>query len=307
LAHAYLFIGPAGIGKQLFARILAQCLSCERFADRDLDACGECPACRQMQAGTHPDLLFVELPPGKKILPISLLVGDDSNRGRSGLCYEIAMAPMSGTRRIAIINDAQTMSIEAANSLLKTLEEPPPGSIIILLTPEVEAILPTIRSRCQPVRFSPLSDELLQELLQQHGQDARPVGEILPMAQGSLEAARLLLEPGLLELWRTVERNLQQNPIDSVRAVRSVTAALDELGGDTAAQRENMRVVVTFCIESLRRQLTEARQPERLDKLGEMLERCFDAEQHLQKTMPVPLCLESLFMELGRRARLPVT
>jgi DNA polymerase-3 subunit delta' len=303
LAHAYLFVGPEGIGKQLFARTLAQCLFCERIADADLDACGECPACRQMQAGTHPDFLSIGVPAGKKILPISLLVGDDSNRGRTGLCYEIAMSPMSGTRRIAVINDAQAMNEEAANSLLKTLEEPPPGSVLILLTPETEAILPTIRSRCQPVRFTPLNDDLLRELLQQQYEIADPVDDILPMAQGSLEAARQLLEPGLQTLWKAVASCLQQEPLDPVQGIQAISAALEELGGETSVQRENMRTAVTFCIESLRRQLTEARQPEQLDKIGEMLDRCFEADLHLQKTMPIPLCLESLVMELGRRSR----
>lgn len=309
LAHGYLLIGPAGIGKHLFARTLAQCLFCERIPDVELDACGDCSSCRQMQAGHHPDLLLIGLPEGKKILPISLLVGDDATRGRSGLCYEIAMAPMSAERRIAIIDRAETMNEEAANSLLKTLEDPPVGSILFLLAPDTEPILPTIRSRCQPVRFSQLSNAQVLSLLQaesaagQSSDSVQGLEEIVDMAEGSLDVARQLLEPGLRQLWQTVETHLNRPVMESLQAIQQVTANLEELGGDTAAQRENMLWVVRFSIESLRRRLAAAPDVAELDRLGTMLDRCFDAEQHLRQTMPVPLCLEALFTELGKRSR----
>ncbi|HUG91942.1 MAG TPA: hypothetical protein VML55_13975, partial [Planctomycetaceae bacterium] len=87
-SHAYLFAGPEGAGKRLFARTLAQCLFCQ--ADQRaqaLEACGTCSACRQMQAGTHPDYLAVGCPDGKSALPIELFVGPPERRGREGLCH----------------------------------------------------------------------------------------------------------------------------------------------------------------------------------------------------------------------------
>ncbi|WP_437185664.1 DNA polymerase III subunit delta' [Planctomicrobium sp. SH668] len=303
LAHGYLFAGPRGIGKQLFARLLAQCLFCERVPDAELDACGDCPSCRQMQADNHPDFLSIGLPEGKKSLPISLLVGDDKMRGRSGLCYEIAMAPMTASRRIAVINDAESMQEEAANSLLKTLEEPPQGAIMILLTPDTEIILPTIRSRCQPVRFSQLSDSQMLSLLEVQSPGVEGLDEIVSLAEGSLETARQLLEPGVKDLWKAVDSNLKGKSIDSMRAVKQVTAALEALPGDSASQREYMQWVVKFSIESFRKQLAKTENGDELDRLGSLLERCFDAESHLRQTMPIPLCLEALFTELGRRSR----
>src|SRR5688572_4728736 len=77
LGHAYLFIGPEGVGKRLVARGIAQSLFCERISENELDACGECPACRQVLAGTHPDLLTVACPEGKREIPIKLMVGED--------------------------------------------------------------------------------------------------------------------------------------------------------------------------------------------------------------------------------------
>lgn len=303
LAHGYLLVGPAGIGKHLFARLLAQALFCERIPDSELDACGQCSSCRQMQAGHHPDLISIGLPEGKKILPISLLVGDDSQRGRSGLCYEIALAPMSASRRIAIINDAEAMNEEAANSLLKTLEEPRPGSIIFLISSDLGLILPTIRSRCQPVRFSPLSNEHVLQLLKKESGQTEGLEEIVNMAEGSLEVARQLQEEGMRTLWKTVSTLLSGSLLDTRAAITRVQAALEELGGDTATQRVQMGWIVRFAIETLRRQLSQTSDVDQLDRLGTLLDRCFEAEQHLKQTMPIPLCLESLFTELARRSR----
>ncbi|MCA9111630.1 MAG: DNA polymerase III subunit delta', partial [Planctomycetaceae bacterium] len=201
-SHAYLFIGPKGIGKRTFALKLVQCLFCERTSDTELDACGVCHACVQIKAGTHPDLLTVARPEGKRELPIELIVGAAERRGREGLCHELAMRPMSADRRVAIIDDAQSMNAASANALLKTLEEPPPGSILILLTPSTDAILPTIRSRCQPVSFAPLPDDDLCSLLVSQGitSDPEEAWQVTLLAEGSLVTAQQLLQPELRSL-----------------------------------------------------------------------------------------------------------
>ncbi len=304
LAHGFLFIGPKGIGKRKFAELLAQCLFCQNRADELLDACGDCASCRQIQAGHHPDLLQIGLPEGKKILPISLLVGDDAHRGRAGLCYELAHAPLSATRRIAIIDDAEAMNEEAANALLKTLEEPPPGAMLILLTPDTEAVLPTIRSRCQPLHFHSLSTDHLRTLLQSHGLDAAQIDSVVDLSDGSLETAKKLLEPGLSQLWQTIQKQLRSWPVDPMSTIKAVQGALEEIGSESSVQRENMNWAVRFTIEVFRKKLRATDDLNELDRLGEMLDRCFLAEQHLKQTMPVPLCLETLFMELGRLSRM---
>ena len=307
-AHAYLFVGSSGIGKKRFALSLAQALFCERFSDDQLEACGECSACRQVMAGTHPDLLMIGCPPGKRELPIELMVGTAETRGRAGLCHELALRPMSADRRIAIIDDAETMNEASANSLLKTLEEPPVGAMLFLISPSLDPILPTIRSRCQTIRFSSLTDADVAELLVELGdvQTIEQAEQISRFAEGSLVTARQLLDSGILQLKQTVEICLKSWPIDQMRSVKAVTAALDELGGDTAKQRENMRWANQFCIEFLRRDLRDTLDPPQSDRLAAMLERCFLAELHLKQTMPVPLCLESLFDDLARLSRTAV-
>jgi DNA polymerase III subunit delta' len=310
-AHAYLLTGPEGIGKRLFARTVAQCLFCQRVPDEDLDACGECPSCRQMQAGTHPDLLEVGCPEGKRELPISLIAGSDERRGKEGLCYELAMKPMTAGRRIAIIDDAQTMNDASANALLKTLEEPPPGSILFLLTPSVDAILPTIRSRCQPVMFAPLSDTDVADLLVELGwvSDASVAAETAALCEGSLATAQQLLRPELRQLRQSLLRALARTPMQSLPVTADVQAALEELGGDTATQRRYAGWVTRFCVEYLRSRLRDVEQttPDDVDRLSAQVERCLDAEGHLAQSMPVPLCLEGLFDDLARIGRGAVT
>ena len=130
LASTFLFVGPPGIGKKLFALQLAQGLLCERRPEEALDPCGECPSCAQVLAGTHPDVVVVKKPTDKNFIPLELLIGDKEHRMREGLCHDISLKPYSGRRKVAVIDDADYLNQEGANALLKTLEEPPPKSLL---------------------------------------------------------------------------------------------------------------------------------------------------------------------------------
>ncbi|MFG0336269.1 MAG: DNA polymerase III subunit delta', partial [Maioricimonas sp. JB049] len=253
-AHAYLLIGPDGIGKRQFAWVVAQCLFCRETDDAQLSACGECPACKQVAAGSHPDLLTVGCPEGKKELPIELMVGSRERRGREGLCHDLSLRPMSASRRIAIIDDADRMNEASANALLKTLEEPPEGSILFLLTPSRDAILATIQSRCQPIPFSPLTPDQVATLLveQELETDQAAALEVATLSEGSLTTARQLLEPGLRKLRESLYAGLAVKDFNSLRTMKSVSEALDELGGDAAAQRQHARWLVKFAVEFYR-------------------------------------------------------
>jgi len=140
MPHALLFRRRCG------HREKADCFaSCPMFvlsanpAD-ELTCCQECNSCKQMAAGTHPDLISVECPPDKAILPLSLIIGNEDHRGREGVCFEMSLRPMSGDRRIAIIDDADKMNAESANALLKTLEEPTANYLMILIASELDSI-----------------------------------------------------------------------------------------------------------------------------------------------------------------------
>lgn len=180
LAHSLLIAGPNGIGKRSLATAFATWLQCEQ-QDHDgntaTDACGECASCRQVAAGSHPNVRIVGIPSGKKE------IGVDHARE---LKRWVALRTSGGGRKVGIILDAQMLTVAAQNALLKTLEEPPSHASILLVTDNADALLATIRSRCQRVPLRPLATELVAELLrEQHGIAADAAGELARQAEGS--------------------------------------------------------------------------------------------------------------------------
>ena len=157
LPHALLFHGPVGVGKATCAGILAQALNCSAGGFKD--ACGTCVSCRKVSRGLHPDLIWMT-PEGKggqiKV-----------ERIRREIIDKVGFRPYEGRRRVVIIDDAHRLNASSQNSLLKTLEEPPPSSLIVLVTPAPESLLPTVRSRCQPLQFRSLAPEVLQRHLEE--------------------------------------------------------------------------------------------------------------------------------------------
>jgi DNA polymerase III subunit delta' len=154
LPHALLFNGPEGIGKGLAAWWLAAGALCQKAAGGD--PCRVCAACIQVGGHSHPDLVLVERLPGKKE------IGIDAIRQ---LKHFLQLQAVSGARKIAVVEEAERLTVAAQNALLKTLEEPPGQVLIILVTPSTEALLPTVRSRCQRVRFEPLDSEQVATVL----------------------------------------------------------------------------------------------------------------------------------------------
>lgn len=144
-----------------------------------MEPCGKCLSCRQALAHEHPDVLFVSKPEDRAFIPVDCFIGPKEARRQIGLCSELAQKPVYQKRKIAIIDDADYLNIEGANSLLKTLEEPPGNSILILIGTSATRQLPTIRSRCQIVRFSPLSVEIVERILnEKRNAELRAVAEV---------------------------------------------------------------------------------------------------------------------------------
>ncbi len=150
LAHAYLFEGPEGIGKKLMALALARALFCESGA-----GCGECVACRKVDHLNHPDLHLLTAE--------GTQIKIDQVRK---IQQELALRPLEAKVRVCLIDGAETLNPAAANALLKTLEEPRPGTLMILLSAKPEMLLDTIRSRCQRLRFNRLPRARLAEILE---------------------------------------------------------------------------------------------------------------------------------------------
>lgn len=319
LSHAYVLAGPAGTGKRQFARLLAMSVFCREHAFEELTVCGECRACRAFAVNSWPDFHEVGLLSGKREILIGQMAGEGDKRGREGLCYELSMTSQASDRRVAIINDAQQMTTEAANALLKTLEEPPSQALILLITDSPDTLLPTIRSRCQQVRFFPLSASdiksiLLRDELVESESAADAVSE---MCEGSLETALQLVDSDLRMLRDTVARELQQlDAMNSLATSRSVMETIEQISSNAGEQRQNGQWLMKFVSDALRARLKALvsgelgdRMTQRLgarrgiDLLTPMIERTVKASAQIDSMVPVNLAVTALFDDLAQMLR----
>ena len=214
LSGSYLFIGPDGIGKRRFAVALAKSLLCLNNPESDLNPCGVCTSCKEVDNNSHPDLEIVQKPTDKSLIPLELLIGDVEHRNSEGLCHFLSVKPQFAKRKIAILDDADYLNAEGANAMLKTLEEPPVNALFILLGTSAAKQLPTIRSRCRIVRFDPLSQENSMQILQSSKIVESPVQAKLlaSIGQGSLANAIAWKEPEFLEFRQNILKILGEVP-----------------------------------------------------------------------------------------------
>jgi len=192
--HAYLFVGPSGTGRREAAIAFGAALVCPN------GGCGRCSACEEALAGRHPDLEVIE-PAGA-----SILVGQARDVVRAAL-----RSPRAGRFQVLVLVDFD-LAEEAVPALLKTIEEPPDTTVIVVISETVPRALATVASRCLPVQFKPLDDEAIIEVLTCEGVDATIAMSVAAAAGGRLDRARLLAhDPGFaerLQRWRTVPSRL---------------------------------------------------------------------------------------------------
>jgi DNA polymerase-3 subunit delta' len=303
LASTYLFVGTSGIGKRRFALQLAHALLCTDSADTQLNPCGRCESCRLFLSGNHPDLDVVGLQPDRSELRISQFVGYDDYLKQEALCHRIAFKPFYGGRRIAIVDDADHFNLESANCLLKTLEEPPPQSLLILIGTSPSRQFPTILSRAQLVRFQPLDAETVERILvdEQLVADRQAARRAAELSEGSVERAMELADP---ELWTFREQLFRQFASPSaVRLARSVQAFVDEAGKEAAKKRERLRMVLGLAISYYRERLTEAtavnravpsdlRQNEPPDAIVGAVDACLSALEQLDRNANLGILIQ---------------
>lgn len=178
LPPSLIFAGPDGVGKRMAATALAQAMNC--LAPAGTDSCGACASCKRIARGVHADVLVIV--PGET----GSIKVDQVREAIERAAYR----PFEGRRRVVIIDDADEILVEAQNALLKTLEEPPPASVFVLVTSRPDVLLPTVRSRCQRLRFGRLAPgEVATVLMQAHGYSETDAHAAASLSDGSVGRA----------------------------------------------------------------------------------------------------------------------
>ena len=244
LAHAYLLAGPAGVGKGLFARELARALLCEGRASDVLAACDRCASCRLVGADTHPDLMVVGRAEGKFQLPIETI---------RGVCDWMRLSAARGRCKIAVVDDAETLNTESSNAFLKTLEEPPPGSLLALVTSRTEDLLPTIVSRCQVVRFQALPSHVVQSVLEgpPHSVPADRAAFLARASGGRVDQALRLSDPAVWPWRAEVFKRMVGLPVHEALAVADAIHEFAQQGGKQSVKVRETAVVLLELLAAL--------------------------------------------------------
>ncbi|MGE5302896.1 MAG: DNA polymerase III subunit delta' [Alphaproteobacteria bacterium] len=297
LHHAYLFHGPEGVGKRTIGLALAQAIHCDQMAD---DFCGHCVNCLRIKSGNHPDVRLIEPTAGKKEISIQQIRSIEK---------ELSFRAFSG-KKIAIIDPATLMNLPAQNALLKTLEEPPPDSLLILVASNAGGLLPTVRSRCLRIAFGPLPRELIAGYLAAKQtmtqDDARLVAA---MSMGSLGAALDLDREELVEQrrnWIETMRSLKPGNYQTVlNAAEALSGSREESLKFLAWMETWYRDLLIYCVTREARELinldmvktiqqqSAAGNPERI---LEALSQAAGAAARIQRNLNRRMILEELFM-----------
>lgn len=231
IAHGYLFVGPKGIGKSLVAKTFAKTLNCQA---NSLDCCDTCASCIKIDTLNHPDVHWV-LPEGNSSVKI------DQIRKIQGLIY---LKPYESTKKIFVIDEVDKFTDESANSLLKTLEEPPKDTVIILIASNINRVFGTVISRCQKILFFPLSIKEVETALLGLGIDVKKAYLLSHLSEGSIGKALSLNEGGFLE---EVDKLIDFVLNKEKKFIRDLA-----FSGEAIIKRENLKEIIIFTIGILR-------------------------------------------------------
>lgn len=217
--HAYLFSGPKGTGKKSVARLCAMAALCRG----EKKPCGECGPCRRVLAGTHPDIHEIVPEKGKQQIGVDVV---------RGVIEEVGVQSFEGGVKVLICPQAEKMNLTAQNCLLKTLEEPPQGTVFFLITDQPGTLLPTIVSRCRTVRFHPLSMEQTKARLMALGETEQNAAIKARMSEGCVGQA-LEIDESKMNLRRQVTQD-----VFSVRSAADVMPVLAQYKDDKEKQKQ---------------------------------------------------------------------
>lgn len=302
MTHAYLFAGPEGVGKETVALSFARALLCSRSVSGD--ACGVCRACRQMQSGNHPDY-YAAGPQGASIKIDQI----------REIQRKVPYRSYQGGRKLFLIRQAETMTAQAANCLLKTLEEPPADTVFILITARPQLLPPTIISRCQQVFFKNIPiPELIQGLVALHGMTRE--GALLPAALsgGSMGKALAYTAGSFQEkrqaVYRLLEALGEAGPCEALEMAEKVAESkenayftLEILAcwyRDLMVCRETGETGLLFNPDYAEIIIKESERFETTTLL-EIIESIESAKNRIETNINARLVLEALFLQLAGR------
>ncbi len=233
LAHAYLFVGPKGSGKIETALAVARMLNCQSEGPGGSGLCGQCPSCLKIEKGNHPDVMMVERADEAsiKIDQVRELIG------------RVQLRAFEARSKVFILKDAETLTTEAANALLKTLEEPTKDSLLILTSAVKERVLPTIRSRCQTVIFSALPREVLMAMMVRDGLPQEEASCLAQFSEGCRGRAYELRDKGFLKKKNGI--------IDQFTRGEMAEADLKLLSSDSDEGKEALSILMSWCRDIL--------------------------------------------------------
>ena len=245
VAHTYLFYGLESVGKKLSAIEFAKALNCENSGPND--ACDRCPSCVKIERRVHPDFFLVEPVKSSPGATEAIIRIDQIRELQKKLGY----LPYEGKVKVAVVDSAETMNLQAANTFLKTLEEPPGDTVLILIATNPYLLLPTIVSRCQGVKFHPLSVAVVEQILRKkREQDPERIAEeeIAFRAMRSMGRISVAMQDDILEAgqYRNELLNLIRDvSFDRMDAIFSWSRA-------TAKQSESLQTVLDELLDLLR-------------------------------------------------------
>ncbi len=226
-APLYLFVGPEGVGKATAALEFAKAANCRSDKVRP---CGKCPQCKKIGRFVHPDVFFLFPTRGEsngevereegQVRPVNIDPGREiSIKKVRELQYQLSKPPMEARQRFVIITNGENLSLEAQNSFLKTLEEPPTNTTFIMVSSNPGLILPTIRSRARKIRFYPLK---LDAFSQFFDMDKSTLRVIWGLSEGSVGIARELISRNLLELRSSILEVIETKNMDMLLELRDI-------------------------------------------------------------------------------------
>lgn len=297
IPHAMLFTGVDGIGKRTTAMALGMALNCTNPVG--VSACGECPSCQKVISGAHPDMITIR-PEGAFI---------KINQVRA-LSRQLRFAPLEGSWRVVIINDAQAMNLEASNAILKVLEEPPKNTFIVLTASQTTDLLPTIVSRCQQVAFRPIPYEKVAEVLVElQGLDRQTATTLAVSTKGSLGKA-LSVDGEKWTVWRA--RFVEQISSFSIRSIQPVFGFVAAIASDKDRLVDALDMIMTWfrdvlmCKVSPERiinkdfmtKIQNASQGRSVNELLEKVEAVYAAQTAISQNSNPRLALEVMMMRV---------